>query len=160
MPPREEEPVLLPPVYGAPSAEAVHGGGARRRELDCDVAPATHGRRTEGDGGAHAQWVPIGHARDQRAWGFARLASRAWIRHGHGYVGLQPGMDSLCLYPTRPTAIPTIFTQSTERHRATTLQRRHRRTRRACRRSSPLILNTRARRRTTPSRISPRHVVQ
>lgn len=92
---------------GAP-AGGVHGV-APSEELD-HGAPTTHGRRTEGDGGAHAQWVPIGHARDRRAWGFARLASRAWVGHGHGYVGLQPGMDSLCLYPTRPTAIPTIFT--------------------------------------------------
>lgn len=39
----EEEPVLLPPIYGAPHAEVVHGGCARWKELDHGTEMAWQG---------------------------------------------------------------------------------------------------------------------
>lgn len=51
----EEEPVLLPPVYEAPRVEAVHGCGARRRDLDRDAEMARRGGSGMEVGGEYAR---------------------------------------------------------------------------------------------------------
>ncbi|BAT04995.1 Os08g0340300 [Oryza sativa Japonica Group] len=78
----EEEPVLLPPVYEAPRVEAVHGCGARRRDLDRDAEMARRGGSGMEVGGEYA------HEAESQKGAFDSFVVRetqdATVADGHG----------------------------------------------------------------------------